>query len=630
MEKTGRNKTGRNKTGRNKIWAGFALAVCSCLLGGCGSKTASIDENFIGAGIEKENRLVLTITCDASIDHFAAAVEERFPEIRLIQDRYPGTMTGEEHIARVIHEDLGDLVMFKAGRIPQADFSGQLMDLSSQSIPEHYAASALQMDQEGHIYLIPGPLNFNCTIYNKTLFEENGWALPQNYDEFLALSQTIDESGIRGTRYLYDMRPFNFCLRSAVDMLTQVDGQTWHNELVAGEAVSVEPLKVVFEDMDRLMAAGVVREEDLDFGTDKRNEIMPLRRIAMSEGEVSTLRRLNEQGSDEFSFMPHFSMTDKQGWMLNLGYYYGANEKLRQPENKEKLEAAMNILTFLATEEGQNLLIEDNLGIVPATKGAVIPDEPFLENILPQIESGRYVIRPNYVLFTSTLDTELAAYIRGETTSEAILSQLQRILKEGAPAVPAMGRSEADFTVLQTAQLKADALRTALKADMALMGMAEADNYVPIGGTRSKLYQGDIFESDIYRIALQKKEVPLLCSRAELTGAQLMEVLEYGAFSEDEKESGAVNHYHPFAVSGLTLTYDLGAAEGSRVTGVKTADGGKLDLSAVYQVAFLEGALPEDICSVSERTELSMKDVLSGYIESEGQVAPDTKRICFR
>lgn len=614
------------------ILAGTAAALTGCRAGT--ASKYSVDENFIGAGIEyEEERLVITITCDAEIDHFAAAVEERFPDIRLVQDSYQGAMEGEEHQARVKNKDLGDLVMFKAGRIPEIDFSGQLMDLSSQSIPSNYSANALQMDQQGHIYLIPGPLNFNCNIYNKTLFEENGWEVPDNYEDFLKLCQTIDESGIRGCRYVYQgasMQTYNFCARSALDTLTQVNGQTWHNALLAGEDVTLDPLETVFLDLDRLMEAGIVRPEDLEFTSRMRNESLSHRQSAIGAGEINVLRKLCEDGPDEFRFMPHFSMTDEQGWLMNLGYYYGANEKLKQPGNEKKLEAAMRILSFLATEEGQKLLIEDDLGIVPSIRGAVVPEDPLLENILPEIESGRYIVRPVYNMFRPVLDTQIAAYIQGETTVESILGQCRMIQKGGVITEETYGYAEDNFSVLQTGQLKADALREAADADIALIGMAEADNYAPVSGNRTKLYKGGIMANDLVRIGEILSDKPLLCSRAELTGEELLALLESGAFSTEEQNVGKVSHFHPYAVSGLSLTYHLNMTEGSRITNIKTEGGDTLDPEATYTVAFLEGTLPQEICADAENTDISMKDALQEYIQTKETVAPDTGRISFR
>ena len=52
----------------------------------------------------------------------------------------------------------------------------------------------------------------------------------------------------------------------------------------------------------------------------------------------------------------------------------------------------MELREFIASEEGQKLLVEDGRGMMPATLGAEIPEDPVLEQISTQIESGRYIL----------------------------------------------------------------------------------------------------------------------------------------------------------------------------------------------------------------------------------------------
>ena len=154
-------KRNRNKSRRlykNGILLLTAVLWVCVMLGGCTVKKSGTDENMLGADLESEpDRVVITVTTSVSLEHFAAAVEERFPDIRLVQDSYMGDFRINEHIARVSNRDWGDLVIIAAGLIPKADMSGLLMDLSTQPFPAGYNSNSLQMDHEGHIYLLPGP-----------------------------------------------------------------------------------------------------------------------------------------------------------------------------------------------------------------------------------------------------------------------------------------------------------------------------------------------------------------------------------------------------------------------------------------------------------------------------------------
>lgn len=174
---------------KKSFFMALGMLAAVGVIAGCSAKTAGVDENMLGIPQTDPERLTITVTCNSGLDHFAAAVEERFPEIRLVQDCYTGQYRISEHIARIGHNDFGDIIMVKAGHIPKIDMSDQLMDLSTQPFPANFNASAIQSDEDGHIALIPGPLSFNCNIYNKTLFEEKGWTVPEDYEGLLALSQ---------------------------------------------------------------------------------------------------------------------------------------------------------------------------------------------------------------------------------------------------------------------------------------------------------------------------------------------------------------------------------------------------------------------------------------------------------
>ena len=108
---------------------------------------------------------------------------------------------------------------------------------------------------------------------------------------------------------------------SALDTLTQVDGQIWHNKLMSGETVSLNPMKTAFENMQRMMDIGAIKQEDMSVPFNENIEAIANREVAIGGGEIDHIRTLNSSSKDTFCFMPHFSMTDGQGWLLNLGYF---------------------------------------------------------------------------------------------------------------------------------------------------------------------------------------------------------------------------------------------------------------------------------------------------------------------
>lgn len=266
--------------------------------------------------------------------------------------------------------------------------------------------------------------------------------------------------------------------------------------------------------------------------------------------------------------------------------------------------------------------------MMPATIGAAIPDDPVLDQIRTQIESGRYIMRPTYDMFSSVLLTDIGAFIRRETDSREILEKCRLILEQGPPPVQVLAEAADDFTIPQAGCLKADALRAAAGADIALIGISEVNGYDPAGGTRTKLYKGFVTEDDITRLTQIRMDTPLMIMSVSVTGNELLSLLEYGATSEQEQQDCKVERYHPFAVSGIRLMYHLDEEEGKRVSDVTMEDGGKLQPDALYTISYIKGAFPEGTLDGTE-TGITVTDAFRDYVMAEKSIAPDKDRIRF-
>ena len=79
--------------------------------------------------------------------------------------------------------------------------ANMLMDISDydglEMIKENYLAINKDLEfvpQEG-IYAVPYAANAAGILYNKDMFEENGWEIPTTWNEFISLCETIEESG---------------------------------------------------------------------------------------------------------------------------------------------------------------------------------------------------------------------------------------------------------------------------------------------------------------------------------------------------------------------------------------------------------------------------------------------------
>ena len=105
---------------------------------------------------------------------------------------------------RFIREDYPDIVVI-GGDMDYSNFldSDLFADISDLDVLSETKSSYLDMDkqlefipQEG-TYALPYAANAAGILYNKDLFEEHGWKVPQTWSEFMALCEQIQSEGVQ-------------------------------------------------------------------------------------------------------------------------------------------------------------------------------------------------------------------------------------------------------------------------------------------------------------------------------------------------------------------------------------------------------------------------------------------------
>lgn len=111
---------------------------------------------------------------------------------------------------RFIREDYPDIVGI-GGDVNYSNFldADLFMDISDLEEVGMVKQSYLDMDKElefipqDGIYALPYAANAAGILYNKDMFEEHGWKIPQTWDEFVVLCDEIKASGIQPLYFGY-------------------------------------------------------------------------------------------------------------------------------------------------------------------------------------------------------------------------------------------------------------------------------------------------------------------------------------------------------------------------------------------------------------------------------------------
>ncbi|MCO6449518.1 MAG: extracellular solute-binding protein, partial [Caldilineales bacterium] len=127
---------------------------------------------------------------------------------------------------------------------------------------------------DGKVYAVPS-LTANWVVYyNKNLFEENGWSVPTNWDEFTALNDALVEKGITPMAVTIDGRWPAFIMFE--EMVLRTAGPEFYNKLVQGEAKYTDPEVVnALTLWKEMIEKGYFTDPGIPFGTGE-NAILPL------------------------------------------------------------------------------------------------------------------------------------------------------------------------------------------------------------------------------------------------------------------------------------------------------------------------------------------------------------------
>lgn len=594
------------------IWkrtACAALAALCCLqLSSCGGPSTG----------EPPAKPVITIMAEeesSSMELYWTCLAAKFPDVKFEVSIQKELLPKEELQRRVAHGDVADLTFSKYLSTDMAGLADCFLDLSGKPYMSLYQTSYLNdLDVDGSVYYLPADLMIGGILYNKNLFEEKGWGVPQSYAEFVELCGVCEESGIQpvclSSGAQSQAETFLKCY--ALKKGYSLKSQQWLEQFNDGRAAASEgELDDVFSLLDQYIADGVVTPDEVGLTVRDKQYLAARREAAMIGGDATLLRGiLNASGSDDFRLMPFFSAEDGKGYffvypMINLAV---GKQVAEDPEKEQIID---EILRYLTSEEGQQDLMRYDKGVISPISG--IPnqiDDPFYENVSGDLLTQESLLKmPSFAHCTDTLGEMVGRYLRGEADREAVIKavdQRNRSGKEGG-GEPVLARVERDFTVEETNALVLDAMRQAVGTDAALLTKRTPRHAQDFQCLNSVFYEGDVTLTDLYCIhpyAFYIEESVGL-DRVTLTGQQLLNLLPYRA---------------AYYYTGLTVRYRGDQDRGDYVpVGLLDQDGTEIPLDGEYTVAVLEtSALRGGEYGSRAETSMLLIDVMREYVEAMG------------
>ncbi len=575
------------------------LLAAAMMLCGCGAKSGvsafTPANDIITYNAVNEQKTVITIGRYMVLDPgpLEAAMEQKFPDIDFV---FTEPDAGDNDVAYMkMMADHGKLEDILLSTRTINDGGSFLYDLSGEEFTNHYNLSSLDsMNINGSLYQIP-VTNTLCGIaYNKTLFEKNGWKVPETLEEFYSLLDTIRAAGIR---------PFAPCLKyytiiestgfglSYDDVFAKPDSSIRYQNFYNKTGTSRGLLEPMFLTLKGLADKGYITDDDFhSSATDVRHQLYN-EEIAMMPSNMDIMAFTeSEKPADEIDLMGYPTRT--KGWrVMQMVPGNKISVSAASMQDKKKAGAIREVMDYLSTAEGQDALFLCFSGISSLKdyqqKAVLSPDAAAC------LSAGRVFFGDYYA--SNDFVQVFENYVTGNMTMDEMISANDASMPSDymqALSETPIGKAAADFSVLETSCYNADVMRAFTGADIALL-----PNAYFYKGNLARIFAGDIVLPN--RFVLKGVSAKDYLTSYEITGAKLKELLEHPIING--KEVNAV-----YAVSGLKVEYAPWADKDSNVKKATLADGSDIADESIYKVAAWAGSIDDSY----------IKDTFQAYPEA--------------
>ncbi len=360
-----------------KAAAAFGLVLCVAGLTGCG-QTASDGKIEVELVSYKPEAV-------AAMEKIEARFNETHDDIHLTINSPNEAMTILK--TRFIRENYPDIVGI-GGDINYSNFldAELFMDISDLDVTADVKQAYANMDKElefipqDGIYALPYVANAAGVLYNKNMFEEHGWEIPETWSEFTALCEQIESEGIQPLYLGYKdtwtcLAPWN----ALAVGLTPSDTCAQVNQ---GNTTFTDNYREVAEKTEALLQ--YAEPNPYAYGYNDACTAFARGESAMytiGNYAIPQIKSVNpDMNIDSFTFPANEAEEDN---VLNSGIDL---QFCVMKETKNK-EAVYEVLRFLYEDETINIYLDDQGGIACKEGDFEIPAE--LEGMRAYIEAGR-------------------------------------------------------------------------------------------------------------------------------------------------------------------------------------------------------------------------------------------------
>lgn len=388
---------------------------------------------FIGCGQEISNN-VIEVEMVSYKPESVAAFEEIQKKFNESHDNIHLTINSPNEAmtilkTRFIKEDYPDIIAI-GGDVNYSNFldADLFMDVSDFEGVKNIKQSYLDMEKELEftphegIYGLPYAANAAGILYNEDMFVEHGWEIPETWDEFIALCDTIEEEGI--VPIYLGFKDTWTCLAPWNALAVGLTDSDVYNQVNKGNTTFEKEYKEVAEKMKMLLNYAEPNPYAYSY-----NDAC----TAFARGEaamytigsyaVPQIKSVNpDMNINSFTFPANESKEDN---VLNSGIDLNFSV---MKESSEKKEAIYEVLSFLYEDETIQIYLDDQGGITCKEGNFKVPNE--IRGMREYIEAGKVAdFHDHHYPSEMSVDALIQTFLMNER-DEAVETFLKRFDSE--------------------------------------------------------------------------------------------------------------------------------------------------------------------------------------------------------
>lgn len=357
-----------------------AVMVAAVCMTGCSSDDSKEAGNK--SSDQKDKKTVLTIeipqemktgNMQAANEELYAAFEKKYPDIEVEEILVPDAQFKNVVLTKISAGEPSDILVIN--RLSgQSEYNSveNMLDLSDMEFVNRLKDKSIVEDPDGIVrcYQAKYADDGMCVLYNKTLFEELGIKVPNTWDEFLSVCETLKENGIQPLYGPYkDTWTFQILTTTAFGQLEASAIPGTAEKLNTGKMKwsevpeFEEVLNRAMELVDRGYFGETYLSDDWASGPSK-----------MTSGKYGMLFGVNKCLDD-------YTDTDYEYGMFPINIVDGIEPSIAQsqvggclfiPKNASNIEAAKKYIDFVSLPENADLA-QKAITYIPSIEGAQAP-----------------------------------------------------------------------------------------------------------------------------------------------------------------------------------------------------------------------------------------------------------------